>query len=67
MSSLPYRKKVDLPTGTDYWWVFLAGYGNAASCEFPFPTEQAARKFAEGHRRVWPDRQILVKQGVDNV
>lgn len=65
------RKKVELPSGSDYWFVHLGPipqlpewhqkmYEHSA---YPFPTEAAANLFADQHIRMYPGRDIKVERG----
>lgn len=70
-SALTYRKQVELPTGSDYWMVYMGPIPNRPdwhtklydnSC-YAFPTQAAANLFAAQHERLHPGRTITVKQG----
>lgn len=56
-----YRKRIEVSTETDYWWVELgvlsAMHGGAS---YPFPTYEAARKFAIVAKRRDIDRSVSV-------
>ena len=65
----PYRKKVDLPTGSDYWFVHMGPVPNTpdwhqelyAAQSYAFPNEASAELFATNHRVY--GRQVIVKRG----
>jgi hypothetical protein len=67
----PYRKKVDLPSGSDYWFVHMGPIPNRpkwhqelyAKQSYPFPTLEAATLFAETHMRRDPGRRIEIVRG----
>ena len=67
----PYRKQVDLPSGSDYWFVHMGPVPNKpdwhqklyAKSAYAFPTERAAYLFADIHREEYPGRNIEVRQG----
>lgn len=67
----PYRKKVELPTGSDYWYVKMGPVPNTPSWHqamyadnsYAFPTQAAANLFAANHARVYPGREITVERG----
>lgn len=67
------RKKVELPSGSDYWFVHMGAipdkpdwhqkmYQNSS---YPFPTEKAANLFAANHKKIYPNRVITVERGSD--
>lgn len=67
----PYRKQVELPTGSDYWFVNMGPipfmpkwhtelYSNTS---YAFPTEKAALLFASNHRKEYSGRSIEVMRG----
>lgn len=67
----PYRKKVDLPSGSDYWFVHMGPIPNTPDWHqamyqhqaYPFPTKAAADLFAQTHAARYPGRTITVEQG----
>ena len=56
-----YRKSIPLDANTEYWFVELgvlsARHGGAS---YPFPSYEAARKFAFAHKRRDIDRDVSV-------
>lgn len=68
---MEYRKKIDLPTGSDYWFVHMGPIPNKpewhqmlyANNIYAFPTEFAANRFADNHRAEYPGRSIKVRRG----
>jgi hypothetical protein len=67
---MEYRKRVDLPSGKDYWFVHLGPIPNTpdwhqelyAKQSYPFPTKEAAELFAMNH--MIQGREVYVQQGV---
>jgi hypothetical protein len=67
----PYRKKVDLPSGKDYWFVHMGPVPNKPDWHqamyrhqaYPFPTKAAAELFAQTHQERYPGRDITIKRG----
>lgn len=67
----PYRKKVNLPTGSDYWMVEMGPIPNRPdwhqklyqASSYAFPTKEAAELFARTHTARDPERTITIKQG----
>ena len=67
----PYRKKVDLPSGSDYWFVHLGPIPERPEwhkalyekSSYPFPSEAAAKLFAQRHKNLHPNRSIEIKRG----
>ena len=67
----PYRKRVDLPTDSDYWFVELGPVPDMPAwhqemysfSSYAFPTKVAANLFASNHQRMYPGREIKVRQG----
>ena len=68
------RKKVELPSGSDYWFVHLGPipqlpewhqkmYSNSS---YPFPTEASANLFASQHKKMYPGRNVTVKRGEES-
>lgn len=68
---MEYRKMVELPTGSDYWFVEMGTIPDMPPwhqelyefSSYAFPTKAAANLFAANHRRVYPGREIKVRQG----
>ena len=63
-----YRKTLTHSPDTNYWWVELGpieGYPDwhvqSQPTSYPFPTLAAANLFAANHRRVWPGREVEVR------
>jgi hypothetical protein len=68
---MEYRKKIDLNPNSEYWFVEMGELDRLnGPSSYPFPTEQAARRFAVNHKRLsygqrdvqirFPDGQIEV-------
>jgi hypothetical protein len=50
---MEYRKRIELDTSTDYWFVELGEMLRlTGDSSWPFPTEAAARKFAVANKRL---------------
>jgi hypothetical protein len=68
---MEYRKQVELPTGSDYWFVHMGPVPNKPdwhqklydNSSYAFPTKAAAELFAKTHQDRYPGRQVYVKQG----
>ena len=69
---MEYRKRVELPTGSDYWFVHLGPIPNTpdwhqkmyAEQSYAFPTEASAELFALNHRV--SGRHVIVMRGSDD-
>ena len=67
----PYRKKVNLPTGSDYWFVEMGPIPNMPDCHqrlyqassYAFPSRAAAELFARTHTSRDPDRDVKIRRG----
>lgn len=62
-----YRTTIELDAETRYYWVELGpipGYPDwhvqSKPSRYPFPAPQAAGRFADSHRKMWPGRSIEV-------
>lgn len=60
-----YGKSLELDRDNVYYWVTLGpipGYPSwheqSKPCSYPFPTEKAAKLFAENHAAAWPGREV---------
>ncbi|AHG23857.1 hypothetical protein CH25_gp29 [Mycobacterium phage EagleEye] len=63
-----YRKSVDLDPDLDYTYVELgpvdgrpAWHPQAHPSRWPFPTPEAAQRFADGVRAEYPGREVVVR------
>ena len=67
----PYRKMVDLPSGSDYWFVEMGPVPDMPEWHqelygfnsYAFPTKAAANLFAANHQSLHPGREIKIRQG----
>jgi hypothetical protein len=62
-----YRKTIPLDREKDYWFVELgpisgmpAWHEQSKTASYPFPTAEAAKRFALAHERMWPGRRVEV-------
>ncbi|AAC18510.1 hypothetical protein SEA_LAKES_75 [Mycobacterium phage Lakes] len=62
-----YRKTLDLSTGTSYTYVELGPipdmpkwHQSAQPSRWPFPTPEAAFRFARAHSEERPDREVII-------
>lgn len=63
-----YRRSIPLDTEREYWTVRMGPIPNKprwhqelyASQSYPFPTREAADRFAENHQRIYPGQEIEV-------
>lgn len=60
---MEYRKKIDLDKEREYWFVQMGEYDRLnGPAAYPFPTEEAARKFAVNHKRMsLGQREIFIQ------
>lgn len=62
-----YRRDIAHDPGTKYYWVHMGpipGYPDwhvqSQPSSYPFPTAQAAGRFADAHSHMWPGREVYV-------
>ena len=64
---MEYRKRIEVNHETDYWWVEMGELNRLnGGASYPFPTVEAARKFAESHKNIAKaihgvDREVQVR------
>lgn len=62
-----FRRDIEHRPDSDYFWVVLGpipGYPDwhiqSQETRYPFPTPEAAERFADTHRKLWPGRSVEV-------